>query len=259
VTASLVLLLASFVGYLAAGFGIFHGIYQGSQQAFPRWRKVLWSAFALHTVALLIYCLETGQLPILSLKETFAPLAWTVMLMYLVVGERWGVGVTGAVAAPAASAMTLFSAFAIWQGQGTTDEGPGLVLHILSMVIGFASLFLASFCVLLHLVQSKLLKEKRLDGIYRALPPLGTLDKVVYRLIWAGFPALLIGILSGIFNSGGHWTWRIQEIVVVATSIVYTIYLHARVAGYQGKRLNAMLLLASLFAAISFLLPSGHQ
>lgn len=258
-TAAIVLLLIAFLGYLAAGFGIFRGIYLENQKTFPRWRVVMWVAFALHSLALIVYTLQTGQLPIFRLQETFAPLAWTVMLMYLVVGERWGVEVTGAVAAPAASAMTLFSAFALWQGQGTTDAGPGLVLHIMSMVIGFASLFLASFCALLYFVQAKLLKEKRLDGIYRALPPLGTLDKVVYRLIWAGFPALLVGILSGIFNSDGHWTWRVQEIVVVATSVVYTIYLHARVAGWQGKKLNAMLLLASLFAAVSFLLPSGHQ
>jgi ABC-type transport system involved in cytochrome c biogenesis permease subunit len=258
-TASIALLLLSFLGYLAAGFGIFRGIYLESQKTFPRWRMVLWISFVLHTLALVVYSVETGQLPIFRLKETFAPLAWTVMLMYLAGGERWGVEVTGAVAAPAASAMTLFSAFALWQGQGTTEGGPGLVLHIFCMVIGFASLFLASFCALLYFVQAKLLKEKRLDGVYRALPPLGTLDKVVYRLIWAGFPALLVGILSGIFNTDGHWTWRVQEIVVVATTVVYAFYLHARVAGWQGKRLNAMLLMASLFAAVSFLLPSGHQ
>lgn len=258
-TAPLVLLLLSFVGYLCAGVGIFHGIYFENQKTFPRWRQVLWASFAVHTLALLAYSAETGQLPIFRLKETFAPLSWAVMLLYLLVGERWGVEVTGAVAAPAASAMTVFSAFALWQGQGTTEAGPGLYLHILSLVIGYASLFLASFCALLYFVQAKLLKEKRLDGIYRALPPLGTLDKVAYRLIWAGFPALVVGIASGVFIQGGQWTWRIQEIVVVATSIVYTIYLHARVAGWQGKKLNAMLLMASLFAAISFVLPSGHQ
>lgn len=258
-TIPIALLLLAFSGYLAAGFGIFRGIYIESRKTFPRWRTVLWGAFALHSVALVVYSMQTGQLPIFRLKETFAPLAWTVMLMYLVISERWGVEVTGAVAAPAASAMTLFSAFALWQGQGTTEWGPGLVLHIFSMVIGFASLFLASFCALLYFIQAKLLKEKRLDGIYRALPPLGTLDTVVYRLVWAGFPALLVGIMTGIFNADGHWTWRIQEIVVVATSVIYTVYLHARVAGWQGKKLNAMLLAASVFAALSFLLPSGHQ
>ncbi len=256
---SVALLLVAFLGYLTAGFGIFRGIYLESQKTFPRWRIVLWGAFTLHTLALLVYCWETGQLPIFRLQETFAPLAWAVMLLYLVVGERWGVEVTGAVAAPAASAMTMFSAFALWQEQGTTEAGPGLYLHILSMVIGFASLFVASFCAVLYFVQAKLLKEKRLDGVYRALPPLGTLDKVTYRLIWAGFPALLVGILSGIFNTGGHWVWRIQEIVVVATALVYAFYLHARVAGWQGKKLNAMLMIASAFAAVSFLLPSGHQ
>lgn len=258
-TVAIPFLLVAFVGYLAAGFGIFRGIYIESRKTFPRWRMVLWLSFAVHTLALVAYSVETGQLPLLRLQETFAPLAWTVMLMYLLISERWGVEVTGAVAAPATSAMTLFSAFALWQGQGTTAWGPGLVLHIFCMVLGFASLFLASFCALLYFIQAKLLKEKRLDGIYRALPPLGTLDTVVYRLVWAGFPALLVGLLSGIFNAGGHWTWRVQEIMVVATSIVYTVYLHARVAGWQGKKLNAMLLGASVFAALSFLLPSGHQ
>lgn len=257
-TVPLALLLLSFLGYLLAGVGIFRGIME-SEKTFPRWKLVLWGSFAVHTVALLVYSWESGQLPIHRLKETFAPLAWAVMLLYLVVGERWGVEVTGAVAAPAASAMTVFSAFALWQDQGTTEAGPGLYLHVLSLVTGYASLFLASFCALLYFVQAKLLKEKRLDGIYRALPPLGTLDKVAYRLIWAGFPALVVGIASGVFIQGGHWSWRIQEIVVVATSIVYTVYLHARVAGWQGQRLNAMLLMASLFAAVSFLLPSGHQ
>lgn len=257
--APLLLLMLAFLGYMVAGSGIFRGIYLENQKTFPRWRWVLWFSFALHTLALLVYSVESGHLPIHRLQETFAPLAWAVMLLYLVLGERWGVEVTGAVAAPAASAMTLFSAFALWQGQATAEGGPGLYLHVLSLVVGYASLFLASFCALLYFVQSKMLKEKRLDGIYRALPPLGTLDNVSYRLIWAGFPALVIGIASGVFIQGGQWSWRTQEIVVVGTSLVYTVYLHARVAGWQGKRLNAMLLLASVLAAASFVLPSGHR
>ena len=54
--------------------------------------------------------------------------------------------------------MTLFAAFALWQEQGTTEGGPGLYLHISSIVLGFASLFVASFCAVLYFVQAKLLK-----------------------------------------------------------------------------------------------------
>lgn len=258
-TVSIALLLVAFVGYLAAGFGLFHGVYHGHQQAFPRWRAILWAAFIVHTVALGVYSWETGQLPMHRLKETFAPLAWAVMALYLVIGGRWRIEVMGAVAAPVASAMTAFAAFALWQDTGVSSAGPGLYLHILSLVLGFASLFSASFCALLYFVQEKLLKEKRLDGVYRALPPLGTLDRVAYRLIWAGFPALVVGIASGVFIEDGHWTWGVQEIVVVVTSLVYTLYLHARVAGFQGRRLNVVLLLTSAVAAASFFLPSGHQ
>lgn len=256
---ALPMLGVSALGYLAAGAGIQRGIYLKSQKSFPKWRKVLWSSFLFHTLALIVYSVVSGTLPINSLKETFAPLAWVIMLLYLLVGERWSVEVTGAVAAPAAFAMTSFSVFALWQGTGTTEAGPGLYIHVLSTILGFASFFLASFCAILYFVQAKLLKKKQLDGIFRALPPLGTLDQVASRLIWAGFPALVIGIASGLFIQGGKWDWGTQEVVVVATSVFYTIYLHARVAGWQGRRLNSILLVASIFAILSFLLPGGHQ
>lgn len=258
-TVALLLLTLSALGYLTAGGGIQHGLYLKNQQSFPWWKKVLWLSFIVHTSALIIYSLSTGNLPISSLKETFAPLAWFIMLFYLLLGERWSVEVTGAVAAPVAFAMTGFSVFALWQGSATTAAGPGLYIHVLSLVIGFASFFLASFCALLYFVQAKLLKDKQLDGIFRALPPLGTLDKVAFRLVTAGFPALVIGIASGLFIQGGKWFWGTQEIVVVATSLFYAAYLHARVAGWQGKRLNGILLVASLFAIASFLLPGGHN
>jgi ABC-type transport system involved in cytochrome c biogenesis permease subunit len=256
---ALPLLALTAIGYLTAGVGIQRGIYLKSQKSFPQWRKVLWLTFALHTIALLLYSGISGNFYINSLKETFAPLAWFVMLLYLLLGERWSVEVTGAVAAPAAFAMTAFSVFALWQGHGTTAAGPGLYIHVVSLILGFSSFALATFCAILYFVQAKLLKEKQLDGIFRALPPLGTLDQVASRLIWAGFPALVIGIASGLFIQGGHWSWGTQEVVVVATSLFYTIYLHARVAGWQGKRLNSILLIASLFAIASFLLPGGHQ
>lgn len=258
-TASIALLLLAFLGYLAVGFGIFHCIYHEHNNHLARWRSLLWVAFAAHSFALVVYSVETGQLPIHRLRETFAPLAWLVMALYLVLGQRWKIEVIGAVAAPAASAMTIFAAFALWQDKTPGGADPGLYLHILSLVIGFASLFLAAFCALLYTIQENLLKRKRLDGIYRSLPPLGTLDKVAYRLIWAGFPALVIGIASGVYIEDGRWSWGVQEVVVVATSIVYTLYLHARVAGFQGRRLNVVLLMTSLIAAISFFLPSGHQ
>ncbi len=258
-TLSLLLLITSSLGYLAAGYGISRGVFVEKKKTFPTWRKVLWLAFGLHTLGLLVYSITSGHLPIQNLKETFAPLAWAMMLLYLAFGERWSIEVTGAVAAPATFAMTAFSAFAIWHDPSVTPMGPRLYLHILSLVVGYASLFLASFCALLYYVQAKLLKEKRLDGIYRALPPLGTLDKVCYRLIWAGFPALVVGIASGVLIQGSQWQWGTQEIMVVATGLVYTIYLHARVAGWQGRQLNVMLLVASLCAAISFLVPGGHQ
>ncbi len=257
--AALPMLSLSALGYLIAGAGIQRDIYLESQKSFPQWRKVLWGSFLLHTLALLVNYGVSGQLPVNSVQETFAPLSWLLMLLYLLLGERWSVEVTGAVAAPAAFAMTGFSVFALLSDGPKANETPGLFIHVGSLVLGFASFFLATFCAILYFVQAKLLKEKQLDGIFRALPPLGTLDLVASRLVWGGFPALVVGIVSGLFIQHGQWSWGSQEIVVVVTSLFYTIYLHARVAGWQGKRLNSILIVASVFALASFLLPGGHQ
>ena len=52
---ALPMLAISALGYLTAGAGIQRGIYLKSQKSFPRWRKVLWTSFALHTFALIVY------------------------------------------------------------------------------------------------------------------------------------------------------------------------------------------------------------
>lgn len=256
---ALVMLALSAIGYLIAGAGIQRGIYLKSEKSFPQWRKLLWGSFSLHTLALFVNYSLSGQLPVNTVQETFAPLSWLIMLLYLLLGERWSVEVTGAVAAPAAFAMTGFSVFALFNDGPKAAGTPGLLVHVGSLVLGFASFFLATFCAILYFVQAKLLKEKQLDGIFRALPPLGTLDLVASRLVWAGFPALVVGIVSGLFIQDGRWYWGSQEIVVVVTSLFYTIYLHARVAGWQGQRLNSILIVASVFALASFLLPGGHR
>lgn len=254
---ALAVLGISSLGYLLATVGIQRQTFIQKRGDLAGWRKLLWGALALHTLGLFLFILSVGRLPIGHIEETIAPLGWVVMALYLIFGERWRVEVVGTVAAPAAFAMTAFSAFALWGEQAQAPHNSWITVHVLSIIAGYAAFSLAAFCALLYFIQSRLLKQKKLGGVLGVLPPLETLDQVSYRLIRGGFPFMVLGIVTGLLLNHWHWDWDFQQTLVAATGAVYTLYLHARIAGWHGRQVNMMLLVAFGCVLVSFIVPGG--
>lgn len=249
-----VLALAS-IGYLAAAAGFQWQLFRGRETAWGRWRKLVGVAVGMHTLGLVLL-----RFPVTGMAEAAGTLAWAVGVLYLAVGVRWNVEVVGAVAAPAVFAMTAFSlAAGTWEHQPGSPD-PWVPLHVASVVIGYGAFCLAAFCALLYFAQARLLKRKDLGGLFQRLPSLDTLDRVSYRLILAGFLPMVLGIATGMLimkgSQGVWWSWEPQPVLVGFTGLVYLTYLHARlVAGWQGRRVNNLLLVAFLCVLASFLAP----
>lgn len=245
------------VGYLLATIGSQRDLFVEAKQDLTRWRRWLWISLALNTVGLGMYSLWLGHLPFTRMDQAIASLGWAVMLLYLLLGERWKVDVLGTVAAPAAFAMTAFSSFALWGSHaGPPATTAWLQVHVISLFLGYATFLLAAFCALLYFLQVRLLKKKKVSGLFAALPPLDTLDRAAYRFIRVGFPLLLLGIASGLLISNWHWNWDAKETMVALTALVYAFYLHARlVAGWQGRRVNMILLIAFVCVLFSYFIP----
>lgn len=254
---ALILLGLASLGYLVAAIGMQRATFIENQHDLSGWRKLLWFSLFLHTVALGGFSVAVGHLPVNHIAETIAPLGWVLMLLYLTLGERWRVEVVGTVAAPAAFGMTAFSAFALWGDKPAAVSSTWLKVHVFSLVLGYATFFLAAFCAILYFVQARLLKKKKLGGLFSVLPPLETLDQVAYRFIRSGFPLMVLGIVTGLLLNQWQWRWDYLETLVAATGLVYTFYLHARIAGWQGRRVNMILLIAFCCVLISLVIPGG--
>ena len=257
--AALVMLVVAALGYLIASVGLQRAIFIHNRMEFGPWRKLLWVSLVIHTLGLGLFSLAVGHLPITHVAETFAPLAWVLMLLYLLFGERWRVEVVGTVAAPAAFVMTIFSAGALWGERPAPVNDFWIQLHVVSIILGYASFFLAASCAFLYFLQARLLKRKKLGGLFSVLPPLDTLDQVAYRFIRAGFPLMVVGIATGVLLNEWTWKWDLQETVVACTGLVYTLYLHARIAGWRGRRVNSILLLAFFCVVASLLIPGASH
>src|SRR5262249_24100200 len=116
-----------------------------------------------------------------------------------------------------------------------------LPFHVTMNLLGVALFSLALAAAALYLVQEKLLKAKRVEGLFQRLPPLDSLDKAEHRFLLAGFPLLTLGILTGTplprrlgAGSGadvartafGYLTWLLFAAVLLLRAA----------AGWRGRR-----------------------
>jgi ABC-type uncharacterized transport system permease subunit len=72
-----------------------------------------------------------------------------------------------------------------------------LQLHAWCALLAYATLAIASVLALLLWVQERALRQRRLHGWLRALPPLTELESLVFRTITVGFGLLTATLLTG--------------------------------------------------------------
>lgn len=79
---------------------------------------------------------------------------------------------------------------------GTHLSG-GMLLHITSSILAYATLTLAAAQAALLAIQDQQLKSRNTGGIIQILPPLQLMESMLFELLWIGVALLSIAILSG--------------------------------------------------------------
>jgi ABC-type uncharacterized transport system permease subunit len=160
---------------------------------------------------------------------------------YVVFRKRYRVEVAGAFVAPLALTSLLASRFVGAQEPGAGVKSVILPFHVVTNLVGVALFALAFSAASLYLVQEHLLKQKRIDGVFRRLPPLDALDRAEHRFLLWGFPLLTIGIVTGTL-----WARRVEmgapsEVLravfgYVTWLVIAGVLLLRAAAGWRGRR-----------------------
>lgn len=79
-----------------------------------------------------------------------------------------------------------------------TDIGLDIASHILLSVMAYSLLAIAALQALMLAFQNYQLKHKHPTGIVRLLPPLQTMEELLFEFLWAGEILLTLSIGSGI-------------------------------------------------------------
>lgn len=218
---------------------------------------VLWiaGAFVGQLGFLVIRGQARGACPLGGLGEVLVFLAWSLTLIYLLVGPTYRLSLLGVFSAPV---VVVFQVAAMMPG--VLDADPERVAstnawretHAAMSVLGYGALALAAVSSVMFLVLDHQLKEQHLNsGLFRNLPPVRELLVSGRRLLWLGWGMLTVGVIAGfLMPHEGVGPHLIAAVVVwVAYGVLVAV---AQFRGLTGRRFSLLTVLLFLISLSVF-------
>ena len=209
--------------------------------------------FALQSAFLYVRGHALGRCPITNLFEVFVFLAWSLALIYLVIGPAYRLSLMGAFTAPLVLLIQGFALLAPIDIRHPVRMAvdPWLEFHASMSMIAYGAFALACVAGVMYLVQERQLKTHQLHSIFYHLPPLTNLFSAMTRLLWVGFALYTAGLVSGFFTGGP--LPRLKMICAFAVWIFYGVILQGRHLRRLAPKRIAALCIVAFTAAISVL------
>jgi ABC-type uncharacterized transport system permease subunit len=247
------LLIISTICFLAAvvrtGIALRAGVFRPGRFNF----LAIGLGFVFQTAFLSIRGHALGRCPLTNLFEVFIFLAWSVALIYMLVGPTYRLSLMGAFTAPLVVLLQGFALIAPIDVRHSVKmpANPALEFHASVSLVAYGAFALACIAGVMYLVQERQLKTHHLHSIFYHLPPLTDLFAAITRLLWWGFILYTIGIVSGFFT--GRPLPRVQVVAAVGVWLLYAAILQGRYFRRIGPKRVAALCIIGFSAALTLL------
>lgn len=212
--------------------------------------SIMFVAFALHTLALIIRGIGAGRLPLTNQYEFATSFAWGICLCYLIFQWKFDFKALGTFVTPV---IVVIIGYAAFQNKEVRELMPALRSSWLALHVSTAIISYGSFGVSCAVSAMFLMREKMSASPFwqKNVPDGKMLDIISYRAVSLGFLFLTMVLVTGAIWAeqawGSYWSWDPKETWALITWFIYAIYLHLRISkGWQGRS-------AALFAVIGFI------
>jgi HemX protein len=208
------------------------------------------AGFILQTLAVYGRGQVVGQCPMKSLSDILVFIAWSIALLYFLLGSAFRFSLLGMFTAPLLVAMQglafmVPNPFPAYPIKGRVDA---LVeIHVALALIAYAAFALACVTGSMYLLQERLLKRHLIGGLFYQLPPIQGLARAIQRMVLLGVVLLSVSLVVSLFLTnpvGGPKLIVAWGVWGLYTLISLVIWRHA-LSPRQTARL----------AALGFILP----
>lgn len=113
----------------------------------------------------------------------------------------------------------------------------GIFTHVILSILSYSLLTIATLQAVLLAYQNRMLKQKHPRGVMGLLPPLQTMEALLFEMIWAGEVLLTLSILSGVIFIENILAQHLahKTLFSVLSWVIYAILLWGRYRfGWRG-------------------------
>lgn len=193
--------LASFVAvllYCAAGFLLAYTLYKRGLGPLPPIGRFALAASAAGLHALVLYTnIITEHGLNLGFFNAVSLFSWLIVVLLLVTNlytatENLGIAIFPLAGLALGLELAFPSQYLLVQGENTP-----LKIHIIISILAYGMLSLAAAQAILLSIQNRHLRARHPGGFIRALPPLQTMEHLLFRMVTVGFILQSLSLVSG--------------------------------------------------------------
>jgi HemX protein len=215
---------------------------------------VLAAAFLVHAAAIGAGCHEFGGRDFFTARGGVILAAWLGAGAYLIVHRLYRVPSLGAFVLPLLL-LVLVPTTLIDPAHPAVpaDLVRHAALHVVAAILAVALFAIAFGVAVMYLLQEREVKEKHFGALFSRLPSLDSLDRLVQRLVRAGFVAFTVALIAGTLNAvavwKSPWSWDPQQVVSVAIWLLYGALVQLGHKGWHGRKYAILTLIGFLVLA----------
>lgn len=196
-----------------------------------------WLAVLMHGLSLNGMCDRAGQVNF-SFLSTSSLAALAIVVILLLTSISKPLDKLGVVIFPLAALIVLARALFTEDAHVLKTHSWQMNVHILVSMLSYSFLNIAAMQALLVALQDRQLRSHQSGGLVRSLPPLQTMEKLLFQLIGAGFVLLSISLLTGFFFIENLFAQHLahKTVLSIFAWIVFAVLLGGRVSkGWRGQ------------------------
>lgn len=226
-----------FLLYTASAWAMLRSVKQ------PRLEPVAWILILVaiigHSDAIMLMMRLNGRFSI-GLLEATSLLGWTLAVLACLISIDKHNRVLGAILMLSAAVGAAVGTGLGQVGRSYVEATAGweLTAHILLSMAAAALLFAAAVTAILLVFLDRRLRTRRIADLPSALPPLDALEKVMFRLIAAGFGLLTLALITGFVFVTNLFTQNLVQKTVLSLIawLLFGVLLIGRLRfGWRGR------------------------
>lgn len=204
----------------------------------------------VYTLIITDHGVNLGFFPILSL------LGWLVILIAIATSLFRSFENITVTAYPVATISVIITLLFHSDYQPALNLSLGMTAHILVSILADSVLFIAVGQAILIALQNRQLKTKHTKGLIQVLPPLQTMEAILFEIIWIGMGFLSLSIVTGLLFVENMIEQQVahKTFFIVLAWLVFGILLWGRHRlGWRGRTAIRWTFAGFLLLSIGFL------